>query len=190
LGARIRQFRQLRRLSLRELGSMVQISAGFLSQLERGDTNASVSTLRRIASALGLTVADLFDDATTDCARVLRKIDRPMLHAADGVEKYLLSRPPLRHLEVYQGELAPGATTGDRALSHGASQELLVVTLGRIVLELGGSRYQLDAGDSIEYESSAPHRVWNESGSPAAVLWIISPPTDGRLGNNDRTHTQ
>lgn len=184
LGARIREFRQLRRMSLRELGEVVQTSAGFLSQLERGSTSASISTLRRIAGALGLTVADLFQQAEHG-ARVLRKADRPELRAAEGVQKYLVSQRPLRHVEVYVARLAPGASTGDRALSHGNSQEVFLVTEGDLVVELSGREHRVSDGDSIEYDSSVPHRVTNQSDRPAEALWIISPPSEGRADDGD-----
>ncbi|MEJ7634301.1 XRE family transcriptional regulator [Aeromicrobium sp.] len=180
LGARIRKFRKMRRLSLRELGGTVQVSAGFLSQLERGEANASVSTLRRIAGALGLAVADLFEGTERNHAQVHRKGDRPKLKAADGMTKYLLSRPPLHHIEVYQADFVPGASTGARALRHGSSQEFLVVMHGDVELELGDKRFALHEGDSIEYESSTPHRVVNTGDDDAAVLWIISPPDHER----------
>ncbi|MFJ8788645.1 helix-turn-helix domain-containing protein [Streptomyces sp. NPDC102462] len=177
LGARIREYRKMRRMSLRALGEAAQASPGFLSQLERGQVNSSIGMLRRIAVALGVTVADLFDQDSAPGPKVVRRADRPTLHTAPGSRKFLISQRPLGHLEVYSGEFDPGASTGDDAYTHGDSQEILLVISGAVRVELDGTAHELDAGDSIEYRSSVPHRVVNSHETPAEVLWIISPPT-------------
>ncbi|WP_458319696.1 cupin domain-containing protein [Mycolicibacterium brisbanense] len=177
VGDRIRQFRTARKMSLRQLADRAGISAGFLSQVERGQVNASVGTLRRLAEALGIVLPDLFtDDEVTD-VRILRKAARPAIEVSELSAKYLLSQKPLRNLEVYAGELAPGSSAGE-AYVHGDAQEILIVTSGSLTLELDGVRYTLDAGDSAEYRTSKPHTVHNTSDTFAELLWIVSPPTE------------
>jgi transcriptional regulator with XRE-family HTH domain len=178
LGARIREFRSARRMSLRALASRAQTSPGFLSQLERGQVNASVSTLRKLADGLGITLPDLFTEEDTNRPKVLRRAQRPEIHASNLTSKYLLSQKPLRNLEVYAGELLPGGSAGE-AFTHGDTQEMLVVVAGSVTLELAGTAYPLDVGDSAEYRTSTLHTVRNNSEHPAEVLWIISPPTSG-----------
>lgn len=176
-GSRIREFRLARKMTLRELASRADVSPGFLSQIERGQVNASVGSLRRLCEALGITLPDLFADTDVSGARILRKAARPEIHVDDLSAKYLLSQKPLRNLEVYAAEFSPGATAGD-AYVHGDSQEILVVIAGNPTLELGGVAYELTAGDSAEYRTSIPHTVHNHSDSTAELLWIVSPPTD------------
>jgi transcriptional regulator with XRE-family HTH domain len=178
LGARIREFRLARRMSLRALASQAQTSPGFLSQLERGQVNASISTLRKLVEGLGITLPDLFTDEDTNRPKVLRRAERPEIHASNLTSKYLLSQKPLRNLEVYAGELLPGGDAGE-AFTHGDAQEMLVVAAGSVTLELAGTEYPLDVGDSAEYRTSTPHTLRNNGEHPAEVLWIISPPTSG-----------
>lgn len=176
MGTRIRGYRNMRKLSLRELASRAKISAGFLSELERGQVNASVGTLRRLAEELGVKLPDLFGDHHVNGARILRKAERPEIHVDDLSAKYLLSQKPLMNLEVYSAEFAPGGSAGE-AYVHGDAQEVLIVVKGSLVLELDGKKHQLDAGDSAEYRTSIPHTVHNLSDSSAELLWIVSPPT-------------
>lgn len=176
LGQRVAAFRGLRGMSLRALAAAAGVSSSFLSQLENGHTNASVASLRKVAAALGVSPAQLLDDSAVHTRGVLRAADRPTL-PLDGAEKYVVALPPLRNLEVYAGRFEPGGSTGSEAYAHGNAQEILVVTAGTVTLELGGERFALAADDSIEFVSSIPHRVANESAEPAAVLWINSPPT-------------
>jgi len=176
MGARLRAFRLARRLSLRAVAAQCQTSPGFLSQLERGQVNASVSTLRKLADGLGVTVSDFFTDDDVNRPTVLRRNNRPELHAGALAAKYLLSQKPLRNFEVYGGEFLPGGDAG-KAYSHGDAQEMLVVVAGSVLLELGGAEFLLDTGDSAEYRTSILHTVRNVSSETAEVLWIISPPT-------------
>jgi transcriptional regulator with XRE-family HTH domain len=177
LGERIRQFRTMRDLSLRALAREANVSPSFLSQLERGQTSASVSMLRRISGSLAMTVAELFDDGDEPGPRVVRKAERPELHAGPGARKFCLSQRPFRYMETYVTEFDSGASTGDDPYTHGDALELVLVLRGRVLLWLAGAEYVLGAGDSIEYRTSLPHRVENKGTQLAEVLWVISPPT-------------
>ena len=176
LGRRVAALREVRGMSLRALAAAAGVSSSFLSQLENARTNASVASLRKIAIALGVSPAQLLDDKLAHTRGVLRAADRPTL-PLEGADKYVVSLPPLRNLEVYAGHFEPGGSTGADAYTHGQSQEILLVTTGEIVLELGDERYTLRRDDSIEFLSSVPHRVVNESDAPASVVWINSPPS-------------
>lgn len=59
IGDRIRQLRNDRDLSLRELAKIVDVSAPFLSDVEAGKRFPGDDNLERIARALRTTVADL-----------------------------------------------------------------------------------------------------------------------------------
>ncbi|MGN6799700.1 MAG: helix-turn-helix domain-containing protein, partial [Gaiellaceae bacterium] len=72
LGERLRAIRQLRRKTLKDVATGAGISESFLSQLERGRTNATIATLQRLSTALGIEVSDLFT-STTERPRVLRR---------------------------------------------------------------------------------------------------------------------
>ncbi len=177
LARRVKRFRQARRLSLRQLGEMSGTTASFLSQLERGATGATTSTLMRIANALTISIADLFDDRPGSTHRVLRKAERPAWPAASGYRKTMLSQRPIHDFEVFVGEFDIGGSTGPEQYTHGDSHEMLFVIAGDIELHLGPEMHRLAEGDCIEYASSTPHRTVNCGAGVAIVQWIVSPPT-------------
>ena len=177
VGERLRDIRRLRRATLRTIADRAGVSESFLSQVERGRASASIASLRRIAGALGVTVADLFEPSGLPRPRVLRREDRPALAFGILGRKLLLTPRPLQHLEVFAGELDPGGSTGEEPYAHGDSEELFVVISGSVQLQLGGDVHELESGDSIDYRSSTPHRVTNVGGERAEVMWIISPPS-------------
>jgi transcriptional regulator with XRE-family HTH domain len=177
VGERLRAIRRLRRCTLRTVSERSGLSESFLSQVERGRSSASIASLRRIADALGVSVADLFEPGGPPRPKVLRREDRPALNFGILGRKLLLTRKPLHHLEVFVGELEPGGSTGAEPYSHGDSEELFVVLGGTVQLELGGELHELEHGDSIDYRSSTPHCISNIGDEVAEVMWIISPPS-------------
>jgi len=177
-GERFRKIRQARRLSLSSVARDAGVTASFLSQFERGKTDARIATLRRLCSVLGFSLADLFNGGAEDQVRVLRQKSRPRISAGPGVEKFLLTTPPVRNVEVYVSVFAPEASTGPRTYVHGDSQEILIVLRGAVKLQLEDEYYRLAVGDSVEYQSSTPHRLVNDSDNTTEVMWVISPPGD------------
>jgi len=177
VGERLRDIRRLRRCTLRTVAERAGVSESFLSQVERGRASASIASLRRIAGALGVTVADLFEPSGPPRPKVLRRDERPSLSFGILGTKRLLTPRPLRHLEVFVGELDAGGSTGAEPYAHGDSEELLIVLSGTVELELGGELHVLESSDSIDYRSSTPHRVNNVGDERAEVIWIISPPS-------------
>jgi|SRR5918996_3577169 transcriptional regulator with XRE-family HTH domain len=178
LGQRLRAIRTVRRVTLRTVADRAGLSESFLSQVERGRANASVGSLTRIAGALGVSVADLFEpNGAQTRPRVLRRESRPTLTFGELGRKFMLTPRPLEHLQVIVGELGPGGSTGDEPYTHGDSEELLVVLEGLVSLQLGSEVFELGTGDSIDYRSSVPHRLSNVGDGAAEVMWIISPPS-------------
>ena len=176
VGARLRSLRVARRLTLRETAVRASLSESFLSQLERGQTGATIQSLQRIAAALGVDVSDLFAPVDTGRPRVVRRDARHLVAWGTLGRKALLTPKPFESLEVVAAEFEPGGSTGD-AYTHGDSEELCVVVSGRIEMELDGEMTVLHAGDSIHYRSSTPHRVFNPGPERAEVLYAISPPS-------------
>ena len=177
VGERLRELRRFRRATLRTIADRSGLSESFLSQVERGRSSASIASLRRIADALGVSMADLFEPDGVPGPKVIRKHDRPALAFGVLGKKSLLTPKPLHHLEVFVGELQVGGSTGEQPYVHGDSEELVFVISGTVQLELGGELFDLEGGDSIDYRSSTPHRVSNTGQEVAEVMWIISPPS-------------
>jgi transcriptional regulator with XRE-family HTH domain len=178
VGERLRAIRTLRRVTLRTVAERAELSESFLSQVERGRANASIASLKRIAAALGVNVADLFEpNGTRARPRVLQKASRPALTFGTLGRKFMLTPRPLEHLQVMVGEFEQGGSTGDEPYTHGDSEELLVVLEGTVHLQLGTEVFELRKGDSIDYRSSVPHRLANAGDGIAEVMWVISPPS-------------
>ena len=181
LGKRLRAARERARLSTRDVATRAGVSAGFISQLENGKCGVSVGVLKRISAAVGISVADLLSDEAPVARPVLRAHERPLFSSDGGLQKLLLSRPPIHQLEVYEGTFDVGGSTGPEAYAHDNAQELFYVLSGHVEISIASETLILGPRDSIEYLSSVPHRAVNIGATPAQVMWITShftPPID------------
>ncbi|TNM69711.1 helix-turn-helix domain-containing protein [Streptomyces sp. NP160] len=181
LGARLRSARRRARLSTRELAERAGVSAGFVSQVETGKRGVSVSALKRLADAVGLSAAELLSERPPVSRQVLRAAERPVFESETGLTKLLLSRTPLQQLEVYVGRFEVGGSTGEEPYSHDDAQEMFHVVAGHVEFTVGDDAFVLGPGDTLEYLSAVPHRAVNVGATPAEAFWItshFSPPVD------------
>src|ERR687896_854491 len=72
LGARVRELRHERGMTLKALGRRAGLSHPFLSQLERGLARPSVGSVERIANALDVSVGTLWSAPRDEAVRVVR----------------------------------------------------------------------------------------------------------------------
>jgi DNA-binding NtrC family response regulator len=62
IGRNIRRIRKERELTLKQLSRRTSLSVSLLSQIERAESSASVSSLYKVATALGVRLTELFGD--------------------------------------------------------------------------------------------------------------------------------
>jgi transcriptional regulator with XRE-family HTH domain len=180
----IRAFRKQRGLSLRELASKSGLSPSLVSQVERGISEPSISSLRKIAEALDVSIFYLLDDrpglqdspGESITKQVVRRGDRRRLTLpSSGLRYELLCPDTERNMEAWIATLQPGVATGDTLRGH-PSEEFLLVLSGTMELEYGGETVLLEEGDSVYYDGREPHRLWARGDTPLRMLSVLSPP--------------
>lgn len=176
LGDRLRDLRQQRSLTLRQLADETGLSSALLSQIENGKTDPSVSTLRKLAKVFDSDVARLFHEPEAPAVYVSRPGHRFRMVAPAGLVTYERLTPGRGDLEVLRAELGPGDVSSEEAWAH-ASTECVYVLDGEIVAVVDGQDHAVRAGESITFDSRAPHRFANRSAAPAAYLIAVTPPT-------------
>lgn len=175
LGLRLRELRRARKLTLRALASRAGLSASYLSQIENGNANVTIQSLRKLASIFGIGWADFFA-ASEASGRVLKRADRRSLMIGEGQRDYGIAQLPLVDVDVGTTEYDPGVTVGDENYVHEDLHEIVVVLRGEMRLVLDGVTYDLVEGDSADFRSSTPHMLTNIGDSVAECLWVTCPP--------------
>ena len=177
VGERLRVIRSMRRRTLRDVAERAGLSESFLSQVERGRSSASIASLRRIAEALGISIADLFQPGGLTEPRVLRREDRPTVAFGVVGRKMLLTpRPSISSRS--------SSASSIRWLHRGWSstrttrRELFVVLRGT---KSGWSSATACTCSSPVTASTTAARFRTASRTPATkpaeVMWIIRPPS-------------
>jgi quercetin dioxygenase-like cupin family protein len=182
-------------LSLRELARRTELTASFLSQVERGQANASIDSLRRIAEALEVPILYFLAEHPTAgptpvepspssppapapaYTPVVRVAERPRLTLPVSGVAYELLTPDLgRKMEAMCGRLAPGTGNVARRLRI-PTEEFIYVLSGALLIGLDSGEYILHAGDTIYFEGPTLRQLACASETEEAVwISIITPP--------------
>jgi len=179
VGEQLRKLRKRKQISLQTLSAATGLSIGYLSQIERGLSSASVRALALIADGLGVGLDAIFlSDPGTEASSekfVFRMSERKMLGFwRDGIEKELLTPGEGFALNIFLVHIAPGGISGESAYTH-SGEEAGFVLDGEFELTVEGSSQTLVAGDCFRFKSGRPHRFRNASRSHCRVLWILVP---------------
>jgi len=190
IGARLKALRKARRMSLAELAIKANVSASMLSQTERGLANPSIKTIQRVRQALDVSLTALLEDTPEphphDPPRskvadfdgdmqnyVRRSGDRPFLQSdATGMRKELLSPHGTHELEFMIIELMPDSSSHDVLIGPG--EKAGIVIEGEMILEIDGASTKLYIGDSFQFDSTLPHRIFNNAARALKLLWIMN----------------
>ncbi|WP_286278927.1 helix-turn-helix domain-containing protein [Naasia aerilata] len=167
LGRRVRALRLARDLTLVELAELAGLSHPFLSQLERGLARPSMTSLERIARALGTSQLELF--AVAEEPAVEGADTAPSLvRASEGaVGPYAEGRARLlvRGRRQFQPMEFEGSNADPGVFYVHDEDEFLTVLAGIVRVELDGEgEWLLEPGDSLYWRSRTPHR-WSSPGA-------------------------
>ena len=183
LGARIRQERLAAGFSVRGLAARTDVSPSLISQIELGRATPSVATLWAVATELGISIGDLFNDSeptprsTTAHSEspVQRHGTRTAITLAGGVRWERLTPGPDHDIEFIHVVYPPGAEScpPDSLSRHGGREYGFVVS-GTLGVQIGFENYVVHANDSVSFESAQPHRLWAIGDQPAVAVWMVA----------------
>ncbi len=174
LGAVVRRDRQRMGLSVEALAERSGLSAGLVSQLERGRGNPSLQTLSRLAAALGTPLVSLLQRAQRHGEPVVRADARFVLpELADDAGPHpvreLLTPDQNLPLQVIRTVMPPGFSNQSRPFRHLGLESVHVLS-GRLVVVLGETAHELAEGDTITYDCSQAHWWANPSATEESVV--------------------
>lgn len=169
LGEMLRGCRKEAKLTMQFVADNAGLSVGFISQVERGLTVPSLSSLRSIAGVLGKPMSHFLEQPDSD-RETTREKDRVNYSVGKGALSYerISAKFPgstIRSVIVHE---PPGYR--NEPISH-AGEELFYMLKGEITVEVEGKRNILRAGDSMHFDSHKTHSTWNHTSETASMLW-------------------
>lgn len=172
IGRRIRTLRSERGLSLQEVGRLAGVSASLLSLVERGKAAPSIGTLVAVAAALSVPLSDLIEERRDSGGSPVRRCrDQPVFLDGRGIERRVVIEDRREGFRLIENLYLPGASTTDDAISHPGLERGLV-TEGELTVTIEGVAYRMFRGDVVSIEAVRPHRIANETSTPAVALWF------------------
>lgn len=179
VGRRLRRMRKGKSLTVAALAEVSGVSAGMISQIERGLSNPSIGTLERLRAVLGIPLTAFFEDreavpgpvATVD-ALVRRADRRPFFQVgSNGLSKELLSPGGEHDLQFMIITVPPHTRSHEVMIGEGEKAGLVLA--GRLNLIVADEITTLEVGDSFQFDSRRAHGVANDFDASARVLWIM-----------------
>ena len=176
IGRRLRALRTERGMTILEMAAKAGVSAGSISQIERGATNPSISTLQKLRAALGVTLWSFLEteaEAPRENPYVRRPGERPKIVVGGShFTKELLSPRDNNQLRFMILTVPPGSQSTD--VLTGPGDKAGYVMSGSVELTVGEEVFQLAEGDSFQFPSTIPHYLTNRSDGEARLIWIIN----------------
>ncbi len=175
LGEAIRRLRERNHLSLRTLAEKADFSPSFISQVENGQASPSISSLERIALALGVTLGEFFQSTEEPGPIIVKAGERHGLNSEWSKAKLesLAHGGPGSKLEAVLVTLFPGGSSGKHPVAR-PYEEFAVVMSGKVTLRLGEQAQQtLEQGDAISIRPGLA-RQWQNDGEESTQILVVS----------------
>lgn len=174
-GADLRALRKARGLTLTALAERVGRSVGWLSQVERDLSSASVDDIAALARVLDVATSSLLAlGGGQEAGSIVRGDNRrPIGNRNPGLTEGLLSPDLTDDFEVIHSRFAPGARL-DHAVSR-PTQEVGYVVAGHFDLWIEETLFHLHPGDSFRLRGDL-FRWANPYPETCEIIWVISPP--------------
>lgn len=179
VGVRLRELRDERGMSMRSLATKSGLSANALSMIERGKTSPSVSTLYKLADALGVPITAFFGSQTDKINAVLVKADeRTRIPFARGVWEGLGGERFSGRVEPFVLTLESGASSGPHNMAH-SGHEFVFCLRGHLEYLVEKQIFLLEPGDSLLFAAHLNHRWRNPGNIVTNALVVLSGFSEG-----------
>ena len=175
LGARMKDLRRERGLTLEELAEHSGVSRAMISKVERGEKNPTLVVAAKVAEGLGVTLSEILGvEERREVVVVPRERRMIMRDPETGFERQLLS-PTFagRGVEFVRNVVPEGSTSGEFPPHRRGVEEYVVVEKGRLKAVIGGEEHLLEKGDALYFEADASHRFDN-AGDGTCSYYLVT----------------
>lgn len=179
LGAKIRSARKSLGKTLEDVAQEIGVTRSFLSQVERGKSSPSITTLRSIAKVLRIPIfllLNIYEGYDHEVNVLVKKNERQMIVLPQASITYQLLSPDFnRKIEMILTELEPDSSSCDEPMHHNG-EECAYLLSGKALVHVGEEEYILEEGDCLYFDCGIPHKIENISEEKVTIISAITPP--------------
>jgi transcriptional regulator with XRE-family HTH domain len=175
LGKTIQRLRKAYNMSLGELSEQSGVAKSIISQIERNETNPTLSTVYRLSRALDITIDEVLK--AKDGSAFLEHQQRsgiPILESQDGLCRLAIAGPLnlVEQLQWYDFQAKPKGVLESDPHPPGTVEHLYVLK-GEIEVTAGEDTRRAKAGEAIRFRGDMPHRIVNTGESDTHVTMVL-----------------
>jgi transcriptional regulator with XRE-family HTH domain len=153
IARRVRELRDAHGLSLDALASRSGVSRSNISLIERGESSPTAAVLDKLASALGVALAALFEDKSAEAepSPVMRAAEQPVwTDPGSGYMRRSLSPSAPSPLQLVDVVFPAGQRVAYDSVPHNADihQQIWMIE-GAMEIGAGEQQWRLEAGDTL-----------------------------------------
>lgn len=176
LGKTIQRLRKAYNLSLGELSEQSGVAKSIISQIERNETNPTLSTVVRLSRALDTTVDEVLKGEQQSLfIDHQMKSGVPILESQDGLCRLAIAGP-LSLVDVFQWydfHAKPNGVLESSPHPSGTTEHLYLVK-GELEVTTGGETKTLKTGEALRFKADVAHRIQNIGGTEAHAIMMLA----------------
>jgi transcriptional regulator with XRE-family HTH domain len=176
IASHVRQLRAARGMSLDALAERSGVSRSMISLIERGEASPTAVVLEKLAGALDITLAALFERPEAPAEPVSRRAQQAVWRdpASGYVRRNVSPGGQMTPIQIVKVDFPPGAHV---AYDSGARQppihEQVWVLDGRIEVTVGAQTHALETGDCLAFVLDRPTAFRNRTKKTARYAVVI-----------------
>jgi transcriptional regulator with XRE-family HTH domain len=169
----LKRLRKSQKLSLEKVAKLTGVSKTMISQIERGESSPTITTIWKIANGLKVSFTALINHPQPE-AKVISKSDIETLSEDDGKYRAYPYFPfeENKRFEFYAIEIDPEGRLDSDGHQEG-TVEFIMVFEGELTVHVNGHEYQVKKGDSIKFRADKPHYYLNAGHTMVRLSMII-----------------
>jgi transcriptional regulator with XRE-family HTH domain len=174
LGKTINRLRRAYNYSLGDLSEQSGVAKSIISQIEKNETNPTLSTVFKLARALNSPIEEILRGE--DAPALIEKLGpagTPLLVSDDGLCRLRIIGwiKTVELVQWYYFEAEPGGILESEPHPAGSVENLTLLS-GSVSVHVGDEEFSLTVGETARYAGDRPHRIVNTGGTPVSAIMV------------------
>lgn len=173
IGRKLKEIRISKNITQKELAEKVNLTAGFISQIENNQIVPSLTSFIQICEALGVKASQILNENEKEEKYLIKKKDILSKVSYKISDAEIFNVVSDENFQVYFGIIPPNTSVNGHLLTKG-KPELVFIKKGELVVNFQGNFYTLKEGDFFYVRNSLPEKWSNKGGDSAEILILIA----------------